>query len=94
MLNDVQPLARQVHRGALQIDGIALQAGALQWPAPPLTPVTLQATLRSQQDGAPASATLKLNGQAGMDGATLKLDLDDLDLASLAPYLGPYCSPD
>jgi len=80
-------------RAALQLDALALQASGLRWPAPTPLALSLQATLRSQRDGAPAAGTLQVEGQANDRLADLQLTLADLDLAVLAPYAAQALRP-
>ena len=78
---------------ALQLDALSLQADQLRWPSPGAVPVVLRGQLRGQHDGAPPLATLQVDGQANHQHASLALQLTDLDLASLAPYLAQALKP-
>ncbi len=78
---------------ALQLDALSLQADQLRWPSPGAVPVVLRGQLRGQHNGAPPLATLRVDGQANHQHASLALQLTDLDLASLAPYLAQALKP-
>lgn len=80
-------------QAALQLDALALQASGLRWPNPAPLPLSLQATLRRQQEGAPVAGTLQIEGQANDRQADLQLTLADLDLAALAPYAAQALRP-
>lgn len=55
--------------------------------------MTLRTTLRTAGGAAPAAGRLTLNGKVTSQQATLSLQLADLDLALLAPYLAQTLRP-
>ncbi|WP_395699504.1 DUF748 domain-containing protein [Aquabacterium sp.] len=89
----------------LQLDALRLDARALQWPAPRPVPLSLAATLRSggrsgtAPGAAPDAAPGAVAGQLALEGtlsdhdAALKLQLSELALPALAPYLAQAVLP-
>ena len=80
-------------RAALQLADLNLQATDLRWPAPPPLPVTLSTTLRTAGSTAPGAGRLTLDGKVAPQQATLSVQLTDLNLAALAPYLAQTLRP-
>ncbi len=80
-------------RAALQLADLNLQATGLRWPATTPLPVTLSTTLRTADGTAPGAGRLTLDGKVTPLQATLALQLADLDLAALAPYLAQTLRP-
>lgn len=72
---------------ALALDGLSLQAKELQWPAAAPMPLSLQATLRSQDDRSRSAGQLAIQGNASDREAAVTLNLTDLSLEALAPYV-------
>jgi len=82
-----QPAARLV------LDGLSVDTGPVHWPLD--QPVTLKAatTLRGAADGSPGLGRLQAQGQAGDKTAQIDLQIDQLALSALAPYLHPVLQP-
>lgn len=79
---------------------VALELGALRWPAPPVTPLKLSAVLAENgvaAGGEPASgptgATFALHGEASDREARLQLELAGWPIAAAAPYLAAWVTP-
>ncbi|WP_338413956.1 DUF748 domain-containing protein [uncultured Sphaerotilus sp.] len=77
----------------LLLDGLSLDTGPVHWPLD--QPVTVKAatTLRGTADGAPELGRLQVQGQTDDKAAQLDLQLDQLALSALAPYLNPVLQP-
>lgn len=77
----------------LLLDGLSLVTGPVHWPLD--QPVTVQAatTLRGMADGSPDLGRLQLQGQADDQAAQIDLQLDQLALSALAPYLNTVLQP-
>ena len=78
---------------AYTLAGVSLQAQAMRWPAPSPVPLALKATLHSGAADGPVAATLAADGQADDRQASLKLQLQALNLAALAPYIAGMLKP-
>ncbi|MDO9285221.1 MAG: DUF748 domain-containing protein, partial [Aquabacterium sp.] len=86
-----------------RLDDLAIELRDLQWPLKAPVPMTAQASLHPATATASASAPgrpattavgqLRINGQVSDREATLALQLDALDLASLAPYARQALQP-
>ena len=77
----------------LLLDGLSLDTGPVHWPLD--QPVTVKATttLRGTADGAPELGRLQAQGQTDDKAAQLDLQLDQLALSALAPYLNTVLQP-
>ena len=71
-----------------RLASVSASAGAVAWPAHAPVPVALEAQWAA--DGGPpgdAAARMRIEGEAGVDAATLRADLRGLRLSRLTPYL-------
>lgn len=77
----------------LLLDGLSLDTGPVHWPLD--QPVTVKAatTLRGTANGAPELGRLQAQGQTDDKAAQLDLQLDQLALSALAPYLNTVLQP-
>ncbi|MBX3606422.1 MAG: DUF748 domain-containing protein, partial [Piscinibacter sp.] len=78
---------------ALQLDGLGLQATAVRWPMRERLPLTLEATLRPQADGAAEAGTLRVDAQVGEQAGEAGVTVDGLALAALSPYVAQAVVP-
>lgn len=78
---------------ALLLDEVGLQAGPLPWPLAAPVPLQIAATLRPQEDGTAAAGKLTIEGTASDRQAQLAVQLTDLSLPALAPYLAQTLVP-
>lgn len=78
---------------ALQLSGLDLETGAVQWPL--AGPVTLKLSTALHGAGAdsPAQGKLAAQGQASDRGAQVDLQVERLALAALQPYLNATLRP-
>ena len=85
---------------ALRLDGLALKAQALQWPASAPAAFTLAANVAAQAASgaappasAPAAAHIAFEGSASPQQAQVDITLTDLSLQTLAPYIAQSLVP-
>ena len=78
---------------ALQFDELTLSAKPLHWPLARPAAVSLTATLRAQAAKSAAAGRLAAHGSASDREARLNLEVADLDLETLAPYLAQALVP-
>ena len=77
---------------ALALDGLSLHVDQIAWPLEQTLPVRLAATLRPGAGGT-ALGRLAVEGRAGLQEARLSLDVGQLSLAALGPYLAQALVP-
>lgn len=87
---------------ALALDGLSLQVDQIAWPHEQTLPMRLTATLRPAAHGSTgpgpgagdtALGRLRVEGRAGLHEARLALDVGQLSLAALGPYLAQALVP-
>ncbi|MFT3956541.1 MAG: DUF748 domain-containing protein [Piscinibacter sp.] len=78
---------------ALQVEGLRLHAENWTWPLKPGLPLNIVATLRGQGAQAPVAGQLAVDARIGANEATATLELGDLLLAELAPYVSQALLP-
>lgn len=78
---------------ALQVEALRLRAENWAWPLKPASPLSLAATLRGQSAQAPVAGQLSVDARVGMSEASATLELADLMLAELAPYVSQALLP-
>ena len=78
---------------ALQFDALTFSAKPLHWPMARPAAVSLTATLRAQADKSAPAGRLAAHGSASDREARLDLEIADLALETLAPYLAQALVP-
>lgn len=78
---------------ALQVEALRVVADNWAWPLKPGSPLSVAATLCGQAAQAPVAGQLSVDARVGMSEATATLELADLVLAELAPYVSQALLP-
>ena len=78
---------------ALQLEGVRLRAENWTWPLKPGLPLNIAATLRGQGAQAPVAGQLAVDARVGANEATATLELGELLLAELSPYVSQALLP-
>ncbi|HPG78949.1 MAG TPA: DUF748 domain-containing protein [Piscinibacter sp.] len=78
---------------ALQIEALRVRAKQWQWPLAAPAPMTLSATLRNQAPGAAPAGQFSIDGNFSDREANGTLELSELALAELAPYVAQALLP-